>query len=97
MIHFPEQAGQVVCRLCGNVVEVDAMPNAVHDSEKESSEGDNLVEGDVRVKRHEVVDGRLPQVGDHVPGHRDEKHRVGEHHGRGGTTCDCHTIASNTT
>ena len=79
------------------MVEVDSMTDAMHDCEEECRESNMLVESNVRVKWNVVVDGRLPEVRDDVPGHCDQQDRVREHHSRGGTTCDGHTVASNAT
>ena len=53
----------------GDVVEVYAMADAMCDGEQEASEGNDLVEADVRIERNIVVDDGLPQKGDEVTGH----------------------------
>ena len=73
MVHLAEQARQIVGRLGGDVVEVYAMTDAMCDGEQEGSEGNDLVEADVRIKRNVVVDDGLPQKGDEVTGHCEQQ------------------------
>lgn len=79
------------------MVEVDTMPNAVHDGKEQSSKSYNLVEGDSRIKGDILIEGRLPEEGDEVAGHGQQQNRVGPHHTGCSSTCHCHTISSNTT
>ena len=80
VVHLAEQAGQITGRLGGDVVEVYAMTDAMTDGEQEGSEGNNLVEADVRIERNVVVDDGLPQEGDEVTGHCEQQDRICKHH-----------------
>ena len=73
MVHLAEQARQIVGRLGVDVVEVYAMTDAMCDGEQEGSEGNDLVEADVRIERNVVVDDGLPQKGDEVTAHREQQ------------------------
>ena len=94
-IYFPEDARQVTWRLGGDMIEIDAVANAMTDSEGQSSQCHNFVETNVRVKRNVVVQHCFSEVGDKISCHGDKKNRIGEHHTRSSTTGDCHTISSN--
>ena len=94
MVHFTEDAGQIVGPLRGDVVEVDTVTNTVHDREEQTVKSNNLVETNVRVERNVVVEDGLPEIGDEVASHCNQEDRVGEHHSRSSSTSDCHTITS---
>lgn len=80
VVHLAEQARQIVGCLGGDVVEVYAMTDAMTDGEQKGSEGNDLVEADVRIKRNIVVDDGLPQEGDEVTAHREQQDRIRKHH-----------------
>ena len=80
MEHFPKEAGEIVCGLRGDVVEVDPVANAVHDSEHKAGKSDDLVEGQVGIEGDVVVEGSFPEVGDEVPSHGYEQDGISEHH-----------------
>ena len=69
MEHLTEQTGQIVGRLSCNVVEIDTMPDAVHDGEEQSCEGYDLVEGHGSIEGDILVEGGLPEEGDEVVCH----------------------------
>ena len=46
------------------MVEVDTMPNGMHDGEEQCSEGNDLVEGDSGIKWDILVNWCFPKVGD---------------------------------
>ena len=67
--HISEQTRQIISRLSWDVVEVDAMPDGMHDSEEQCSEGNDLVEGDSSIKGDILVQWCLPKVGDEITSH----------------------------
>jgi len=69
MEHLSEQTCQIIGRLSCDVVEVEAMPDSVHDSEEQCSEGNDLVEGNGTIKGDILVQWCLPKVGDEVTSH----------------------------
>ena len=94
-VDFAEDAAEVACRLRGDVVEVDPVTDDVHEGEEETRQRHYLVEGDVGIKGHVVVQRCLAEVGDEVTGHGDQEYRVCPHHPRGSPPRDCHTVTSN--
>lgn len=80
VVHLAEQARQIVGSLGRDVVEVNAMADAMCDGEQKGSEGNDLVEADVRIEWNIVVDDGLPQEGDEVTRHREQQDRICEHH-----------------
>lgn len=80
VVHLAEQASQIVGSLGGDVVEVNAMADAMCDGEQKGSEGNDLVEADVRIEWNVVVDDGLPQEGDEVTAHCEQQDRICEHH-----------------
>ena len=79
------------------MVEVDAVPNGVHNSEEQCSESNDLVKGDSGIKGDILVQWCLPKVGDEVTSHCQQQDRIGPHHTRSSSTSNCDTITSNTT
>ena len=71
VVHFSEDARQVIGCLGGDVVEVDTMADAMHDREAQASQCNNLVETDVSIEGDVVIEDGFSQVGDEVPGHGD--------------------------
>lgn len=80
VVHLAEQARQIAGSLGRDVVEVNAMADAMCDGEQKGSEGNDLVEADVRIKWNVVVNDGLPQEGDEVTRHREQQDRICEHH-----------------
>ena len=92
MVHLTEDAGQVVGSLGRDVVEVEAVTDAMHHREEETIEGNDLVEADVGVEGDVVVEDGLPEVGDEVASHCEQENGVSPHHSRGSSTSDGHTM-----
>ena len=72
-VDIAEDAAEVACRLRGDVVEVDPVTDDVHEGEEETRQRHYLVEGDVGIKGHVVVQRCLTEVGDEVTGHGDQE------------------------
>ena len=94
-IHFSKEASQIAWRLRGNVIEVNPVTNAVHDSGEESCHRYNLVEANVGIKWDIIIEDGLTKIREEVSSHRNEKNRISPHHTRGSSTCNRHTITSN--
>lgn len=97
MEHLTEQTGQITGSLGGNMVEVDAVSDSMHDGEEQSGECYDLVEGYGGIEGNVLVKGGLPEEGDEVPGHGQQQNGISPHHARGSTSSNCDTISSNTT
>ena len=95
VVHFSEDAGEIVGSLGGDVVEVDAMTNGVHDGEEQGSESNDLMGTDVGIEGDIVVEDGFSKVRDEVSGHGEEEDRVRPHHARGSTSSDGHSKTSN--
>ena len=69
MEYLTEQASQIIGCLSGNVVEIDTVADAVHDGEKQSCQGNNLVEGHGCIEGDVLLEGGLSEEGDEVSCH----------------------------
>jgi len=62
---------------------------------KDGPNCDVFVHFNCRIKRNKATEPSLSQISDSVPTHGDQKGRVGEHHCRGGSSSNRHSVASN--
>lgn len=69
MEYLTEKTSQITGCLSGNVVEVDTVANAMHDSEEQSREGNDLVEGHGCIEGDVLLEGGLSEEGDKVSCH----------------------------
>ena len=74
MEYLTEKTSQIIGRLSGNVVKVDTVADAVHDSEEQSREGNDLVEGHGRIEGDILLEGGLPEEGDEVSCHGQQQY-----------------------
>ena len=78
--------------LRGNVIEIDDMADGVHEREEEGRQGADLVKLNVGVQRDVLLNGKLLQLGQEVPGHGQQQQTVaeGERGGRSSGDGDAH-------
>ncbi len=76
--HFLGHTAEVVDRLSGNVVEVDNVTNGVEEGEEEGRAGHDLMELDVGVEGDVLLDWKVLQLRQEVPGHREEEQGIAE-------------------
>ena len=80
VVDLTEDAGQIICWLCSNTVEIntvsDTMPKGAH----QSCQSDDLVESCVGIERNVMVEDGLSQVSDEVVGHGQQQHGVSPHY-----------------